>query len=197
MNYLEILKKRRSVYQLSNRLEVSDKVLENMLKEIIVESPTGFNMQSEKIVVLMDDEHRKLWDITTAILKEIVPEDKFAGTQAKMNMFKAAKGTILFFEDEEIIQEYQKEYALYKDNFPTFAAHSMGILQGNIWNALADKEIGANLQHYNPLIDDAVKKEWKLPQSYRLEAQMVFGKIVAKEEAKDKIPAEERMKVIK
>jgi predicted oxidoreductase (fatty acid repression mutant protein) len=32
-----------------------------------------------------------------------------------------------------------------------------------------------NLQHYNPLIDDEVKKVFEIPEHWILKAQMVFG----------------------
>jgi len=35
------------------------------------------------------------------------------------------------------------------------------------------------LQHYNPLIDEAVAKEWNLPESWKLRGQLVFGSIEA------------------
>lgn len=44
--------------------------------------------------------------------------------------------------------------------------------------------IGASVQHYNSLIDDAVRKEWELPTSWLLRAQMPFGSI--KQPAGDK-----------
>ena len=83
-------------------------------------------------------------DIKT--LKDIVPSDKFEPTQKKMDMFSNAKGTILFFENTQIIEQLKIDYPLYKDQFDNFALRGMGILQGNIWNALAEAEIGASLQ---------------------------------------------------
>ena len=38
-----------------------------------------------------------------------------------------------------------------------------------------DAWAGANLQHYNPLIDEEVKKCFELPEHWILNAQMVFG----------------------
>ena len=73
----------------------------------------------------------------------------------------------------------------------------MGILQANVWNYLAEENIGANLQHYNPLIDDEVKKEWNIPTSYQLTAQLVFGGIEEVPEPKDKIPGSLRMNIYK
>lgn len=36
----------------------------------------------------------------------------------------------------------------------------------NTWVALVDKGLGANLQHYNPVIDEAVAKEWNIPSNW-------------------------------
>ena len=113
-----------------------------------------------------------------------------------MNAFSNAKGTILFFDDLHVIEQLKKDFALYKDQFDMFASHSMGILQGNVWNALAEKNIGANLQHYNPLIDDQVKEKWNVPLHYQLTAQMVFGGIFEFPEPKDKLPADQRVQAI-
>lgn len=35
--------------------------------------------------------------------------------------------------------------------------------------------IGASLQHYNPIIDEEVKRAWGIPQEWSLIAQMPFG----------------------
>jgi predicted oxidoreductase (fatty acid repression mutant protein) len=44
---------------------------------------------------------------------------------------------------------------------------------------LAQENIGANLQHYNPVIDEAVAAEWSIPANWNLRAQMVIGSIEA------------------
>lgn len=195
MSYIDIIKSRRSIYDLNDQLPISEKVVINTIKHVIVESPTAFNMQSSHLVVLMNDEHSKLWQIVTDTLKKEVAEDKFASTQAKMDMFSKAKGTILFFDDRHVIDQLKKDFPLYKDQFDMFADHSMGLLQGNIWNALAELKIGASLQHYNPLIDDEVKKQWNVPEYYHLTAQMVFGGIGSIPEPKEKLDADERVSV--
>ena len=193
MSYIDIIKSRRSIYDLNDQLPISEKVVINTIKHVIVESPTAFNMQSSHLVVLMNDEHSKLWHIFTDRLKKEVAEDKVTSTQAKMDMFSKAKGTILFFDDRHVIDQLKKDFPLYKDQFDMFADHSMGLLQGNIWNALAELKIGASLQHYNPLIDDEVKKQWNVPEYYHLTAQMVFGGIGSIPEPKEKLDADERV----
>jgi uncharacterized protein len=56
-----------------------------------------------------------------------------------------------------------------------FSEHSTGKAQFAVWSALANANIGASLQHYNPLIDDAVAAIWQIDASWRLRAQMPFG----------------------
>ena len=161
-----------------------------------MESPSAFNMQSAKVLILFNGDHRRLWSIVADTLREMIPPENMEQTQAKLDMFSAAAGSILFFEDESIVDSYKKQFALYASAFDMFAAHGIGILQGNVWNALADKGIGANLQHYNPLIDAAVAKEWDIPASHRLVSQMVFGGIVNHPDPKEKKPAGERVRII-
>ena len=195
MGYIETIKQRRSIYQLSSSLDYSKEEITKLVNEIVVESPTAFNMQSCKVILIFGNAHKKVWDITTTTLKAQIPEDKFGPTKDKMEMFKNAAGTILFFEDDNIVNQYKEQFPTYAASFDMFAAHGLGILQGNIWNALAEKHIGANLQHYNPLIDEEVKREWNVPEGWRLVSQMVFGKIEEVPEPKEKLAASERVLV--
>ena len=195
MDYIDTIKKRRSVYSLSDDIPVGNEEIVSLIRTVTVESPSAFNMQSARAVVLFGDEHRKLWDITEATLRKIVPENSFAPTKAKMEMFRKAAGTVLFYEDEAVVDSFKKKFPTYASNFSTFAAHGNAIAQVNAWNALAELGLGANLQHYNPLIDAEVQETWSLPSSWKLVAELVFGKTEATPAAKDKISAEERVLV--
>ena len=44
-----------------------------------------------------------------------------------------------------------------------------------LWVALEAEGFGANLQHYNPIVDQRVQNEWNVPQEWALRAQLVFG----------------------
>jgi predicted oxidoreductase (fatty acid repression mutant protein) len=59
------------------------------------------------------------------------------------------------------------------------------MLQIAIWAGLAEIGVGANLQHYNPVIDDAVRELFDLPESWTLVGQMPFGGIVKGREPKE------------
>ena len=71
------------------------------------------------------------------------------------------------------------------------------MLQFIIWTALEEAGLGASLQHYNPIIDEAVKKEWHIPANWKLISEMPFGKPTAKAGEKEFAPLETRVLVYK
>ena len=104
-------------------------------------------------------------------------------------------GTVLFFEDQAVVESLQAEFKAYKDNFPIWSLQSSGMLQVIVWTALEAEGPGASLQHYNPLIDEEVKKRWKLPASWKLMSQMPFGTPLELPDEKEFLPAKGRMRV--
>lgn len=54
------------------------------------------------------------------ILRKIVPSDRFSQTKEKINSFRNGYGSILYFEDQTIVESLQKQFPYYKDNFPTW-----------------------------------------------------------------------------
>jgi uncharacterized protein len=100
----------------------------------------------------------------------------------------------LFFEDETVVQGMQQKFPLYADKFPVWATQSDAMLQYTIWVALEAEGLGANLQHYNPLIDAKVAEAWKIPSNWKLNAQLVFGGKTADAGPKDYKPIEEIFK---
>lgn len=68
---------------------------------------------------------------------------------------------------------------------------------GNIvWTALEAEGFGANLQHYNPLIDVRIATQYNVPENWLLKAELVFGKpIGGPNPDKEFKPLEERVKV--
>lgn len=193
----EGLKSRRSIYGISKDKVVSNEKVESIVKEAVKYTPSAFNSQSARAVVLLDKQHDRLWDITMEVLRKIVPASDFASTEEKINAFKSGYGTVLFFEDQDVIQGLQNNFALYKDNFPIWSLNSTGMLQLVVWLALENEGLGASLQHYNELIEADIKNEWNIPESWKLMAQMPFGKPVALPDEKQFNIKDEDVKVFK
>lgn len=197
-NTLELLDNRRSIYHLGKEVSLENSEITDLVKGAVKESPSSFNSQTSRVVILFEGQHLKLWEIVEENLRKVVPdEEAFKGTQEKINSFRAGHGTLLFFEDEEVVRGLQENFALYADKFPVWSEQSSGIASVNVWTALAENKIGASLQHYNPLIDSDVAKEWDLPSTWKLRAQMPFGSIETPAEEKTYMDDEERFRIFK
>ena len=198
MSYQDVQKiaeTRRSVYALNKNLPLPAAEVVGIIEHAVLHTPSSFNSQSTRVIALLGAEHEKLWQITEDALRAIVPADKFEPTAQKLAMFKAAAGSVLFFEDQNVVKGLQEQFPSYAANFPVWSEHTSGMHQYAVWTTLAAAGIGANLQHYNPVIDAAVAKEWQVPESWTLRAQMVFGGIAAPAGDKEFGLLEQRLKV--
>lgn len=174
-NLIESFKQRRSQYALGKNLSLDKESLTQQIKEAIRLSPSAFNSQSSRAVILFGEQSDKFWALTKQELAKIVPADDFAATAGKLDSFAAGVGTVLFYEDQAVVASLQEKFALYADNFPVWSEHGTGIAQFAVWLKLAESGVGASLQHYNPVVDDAARLEWNVPSSWKLRAQMPFG----------------------
>jgi uncharacterized protein len=196
-NFYDAIKDRRSIYAISDETTIPDERIIEIVGHSVQNVPCAFNSQSAKVVVLLGENHKKLWSITMETLRKVVPAENFAPTESKIFSFAAGYGTVLYFDDTSVTNHLAEQFSLYKDNFPVWAQQANGMLQFAVWTSLEIEGLGATLQHYNPLIDDVVKANWKLPQSWKLIAEMPFGKPVAAPDAKEFVPLEERMLIFK
>lgn len=196
--FLKAIKERRSIYGLSKDAVISDERVEELVGEAVLHSPSSFNSQSSRVVILFGEQHDKFWNvIVKEALRKVVPEANFAPTEEKLASFQSGRGTVLFFEDQDVVKGLQEQFALYADNFLVWSEQASGILQYVVWTALSDEGVGASLQHYNPLIDEAVAAEFGIPASWKLRAQLPFGKPTAPAGEKQFAPLDSRVKVFK
>ena len=174
-SFRETIKNRRSCYDIESSSPVSDALIEGIVDFTLEHMPSAFNSQSTRLVLLLGEHHKKLWNVVMETLREVVPPDKFAATEKKVGSFAAGYGTILFYEDQKIVKDLQSRFPTYADNFPVWAQHTSAMHQLAVWTMLEDEGLGASLQHYNPLIDAKVREEWSLDPDWLLVAQMPFG----------------------
>lgn len=192
---LNSIQERRSIYSIAKKSPISDERIRELVSLAVMHTPSAFNMQSQRAVLLLGNQHEKLWAITKDILRGIVPSEQFANTGKKIDGFAAGYGSVLFFDDVETVADFQHNFPLYADNFSIWTEHSNGMLQYIVWTLLEAEGLGASLQHYNPLIDEKVKSAWDIPASWKLIAQMPFGLPTAPADKKEFIPIEKRFKV--
>ncbi|ADV42557.1 nitroreductase family protein [Bacteroides helcogenes] len=194
----EALAHRRTYYSIGSDSPVLDEEIVHVVREAVKNVPSAFNSQSTRIVLLLGDEHRKLWDIVKATLKPRISAEAFVKTEAKIDScFACGHGTVLYFEDTSVVKKLQDAFPSYKDNFPTWSQHTSAMHQFAIWTMLEDLGLGASLQHYNPLIDDEVRRVWSLPEEWELIAEMPFGMPVAEPGEKDFEDLSKRIKIFR
>lgn len=169
---IQALTKRRTQYALGKNVSLSHAEIEAIIKEAMRQSPSSFNSQSSRAVILFGEASKQFWDLTREVLRGLVPAESFAPTDAKMTSFAAGVGTVLFFEDQDTVKALNEKYPY---DFGMFSEHSAGMAQLAVWTALAEANIGASLQHYSPIVDEKVQATWNVPASWKLRAQMPFG----------------------
>jgi uncharacterized protein len=176
--FLQAIENRRTYYALDKTSPIPDSKVKSIIETTLLNVPSSFNAQSARIVLLLGDQHDYLWNsITLPTLLPFVEGNPGAkkGTEDRIAGFAGAHGTILFFEDPAPVKALQAGVPLYADKFPTWSQHTSAMHQYTLWTALEAEGLGANLQHYNPIIDDKVKDKWSIPKDWELVAQLVFG----------------------
>lgn len=197
MNFRKAVMDRRSIYALGRNIPVLETEIIAVVERMTKEVPSPFNIQSQRVVVAMYEYHENIWDITISKMKEILDAETFVKTEKKLEGFKAAYGTILFFEESDVVHDMQKKFPTYADNFPIWASQANGMLQFAIWTALSEMGLGVNIQHYNPLINVDIIKAFDIPDSWELVAQMVFGEKLQPAGEISKISTGKRVKVFR
>lgn len=196
--FIDLITKRRTIYAIGKKVEHSSEFLTDLIQTAIKQSPSSFNSQSSRAVILFNAEHEKFWTFVAEKLKSYAKDEESAAkTTAKMASFAAGVGTVLFFEDLDVIQSLQEQFPSYAENFPIWAEHSTAMAQFSTWTALHTLGLGASLQHYNPIVDEEVHAEWSVPASWKLRAQLVFGSVEGEAKEKSFVDDTVRFKVFK
>lgn len=194
-NFFDAVRGRRSIYGLSKESPVSDARLREMISLAVKYAPSAFNSQSARVVLLLGEHHDRFWNMVKEVLRVNVSEEKFPQTEEKIESFRSGYGTILFFEDQEVVEGLQRRFPLYAEQFGLWSHHSSGMLQFVLWAGLEAEGLGASLQHYSNLVENEVKKEWSLPQTWNLIAQMPFGTPTIEPDEKEFEPLDKRIRI--
>ena len=175
-SFIEAIARRRSYYHLEDKLLVADSRVVELIDELLTTMPSPFNVQSARVVLLLGDHHREVWQLVAEALRSILPEERFKMSKEKIDRsFASGHGTVLFYEDTAALNHLRENYPLYADNVEIWSEQSSGMLQFAMWTALEEFGYGASLQHYNTLIEYSIVERWHINPDWRLIAQMPFG----------------------
>lgn len=193
---MDIFAKRHSFYEINNHLPINKDDIQKIVQSTLKLYPSPFNSQSARLVLLFDESHQKFWNIVLSTLLATAPKDKEFAIRDKISSFSAGAGTILYYMDTNIIKQQEEKFPLYAANFKNWSYQSNAILQFMIWSALAHQNIGASLQHYNPIIDAEVKAAFNIPDTWEFVAQMPFGGIITTPAAHSVSDLEEKLIIL-
>ncbi|AOO68032.1 Nitroreductase family protein [Erysipelothrix rhusiopathiae] len=193
----EDLELRRSRYGLSKEAVLTEEEVIELVEASVQHTPSAFNAQTQRAVVLFGKHSDTFWDLTREALRKVAPEEGFENTVAKLESFKQGQGTILYYIDTDVVKGLQDQFALYADNFPIWAEQENGMMQLVTWTALAGAGIGASVQHYHPLVDASAAEAFEIPSSWKLVAQMPFGKAIDEVQPKTLQDVKGKVKVFK
>lgn len=143
---IKLTQDRRTHYKLLGKSPISDSDIATLVKNATKHVPTAWNTQSSRVVLLLKDEHKKVWDIAISVIEGLVqagavPKEMFENyTKPKLEAFKAAYGTVschakfyfglfqpltssqvLLFVDYESLAATKEKFAIYADKVDTFA----------------------------------------------------------------------------
>ena len=96
-DFIKAIQHRRTVYPLNDKSPVSDARIEEIVKGVMITTPSSFNTQSGRVVVLLGEQHKKLWDIIrehALPLLQHAGEDVVKMMEQRFAMFKAAYGSV-------------------------------------------------------------------------------------------------------
>lgn len=192
MNYFEAIKNRRSIHVLEDVAVVPDEKVIEIVEIALNHTPTAFNGQETRAVVLFGEHHRELWNDAEKIAREKIGDGDFSRTESRINGFRNGHGTILFFQDTSITKNFQTKMPQFHDQFEIWAQQNQGMLQFAVWAGLEAVGYAASLQH----MDVHLKPEWNIPESWKLIAQMPFGKQAQSIKEKEILPVKEKLIVI-
>jgi ATP-dependent Zn protease len=110
MNYLDALKTRRSHYALKNTITVPEEKVIEVITDSIKHTPSPYNTQTTRAMILLGENHAKLWNIVKEVLLARIGPERFVKTEAKIDKsFMSGYGTVLFFIDDAEVEKYAKD----------------------------------------------------------------------------------------
>lgn len=177
--HLDNVLKRRSIRKLASG-PVSDETILRIL-EAARWSPSAANSQPTRMVVLRE-RNREFWDFIEATLKQKLQGEQLQRALNRLPGYRAGIFSIVFFEDTAIADS-QLSSGMNPELVKSFAAQALGIVQANVWNAVAAAGLATSNQHINLQMEEELHAFLDVPTTWKSYSIFPVG-------YPDEIPAE-------
>lgn len=111
-SFIELIKNRRSIYAIGNNLNQSNDEIEKLIQEAIRHSPSAFNSQSSRAVILFGQSHHKFWDTVLEVLKSIVPAEAVLEQNKKFKVLLLVQAQFCFMKIRTWLKVYKNSLQL-------------------------------------------------------------------------------------
>ena len=196
-SFYSAVQSRRSIYGINDEKIISDERIEDIVNLVVKHTPTAFNSQTGRVVVLIGEQHKKFWKLAFESTKQGLAEEKIDSTKKRFESFASGYGTVLFFEDYSVVESFQEKFSSVEHYFPVWSHQASGMLQYIVWTALEQEGFGASLQHFYPEFSKEVKESWGIQEKWELIAQLPFGNPISPPKEKLIEPVEQRVVIVK
>lgn len=92
--FLAEIKSRRTCYSLEAKSPISDARIVEIAREVAKHTPSSFNCQATRLVVLLGDEHVKFWEIAKECFRATLPEATCREYEKKLLQCQAGYETV-------------------------------------------------------------------------------------------------------
>jgi uncharacterized protein len=94
-NFFAAVKARRTYYQLEATSPISDDRIQELVNQTFLHTPSSFNSQTTRGLVLVGSEHKKLWaEIVKPAVKAVAPAEAWPSSEKRLSGFENAYGTV-------------------------------------------------------------------------------------------------------
>ncbi len=114
VSFLELIKNRRSIYAIGNNLSQTNDEIEKLIQKHIRLVLLHLTL-NHLALFLFGQSHQKFWDTVLEVLKSIIPAEAVSGTEQKIQSFAAGAGTVLFYEDQNVVKSLQEQFEAYAE----------------------------------------------------------------------------------
>ena len=160
-SYLRHVQRRRSIRKLAYG-PVSDETIRTIL-DAGRWSPSSANTQPVRVVVLKE-RHKEFWDFVEQTLKAKLQGEQLERALNRLPGYRSGVFTLVFYEDTTIANN--KPAAANEKIWKGFAIQAMGIVQANVWNAIAAAGLAASNQHINYQIEEELRAFLGVPETW-------------------------------